>query len=156
MDATLVAFLLELAVKFTGLPAIPLNELPEFQRVSRAEMQRVVCAEEETGCRNIVALFDTDRFRILYLDTLNLDNPSDNSFLLHELVHALQYRRGGEAIYADCRALLRTEAQAYRAQNAYLRREGQFMRVGEVLRFTTCAADPKVAARDPSRELSWY
>ena len=147
MDTTLITFLLDMAVKFTGLPAIPVEAMPDLQPVSRAEMQRRVCPEEAPGCGAIVALFDTDNYRILYLDQLDLDNPADNSFLVHEIVHVLQYHQKGEAIYADCTTLLRTEGQAYRAQNAYLRREGQLMRVGEVLRFTTCAADQAVAAR---------
>lgn len=147
MDTALVAFLLDMAVKFTGLPSIPVEAMPVFQPVSRAEMQRRVCPEEAPSCGAIVALFDTDNYRILYLDQLDLDNPTDNSFLMHEIVHVLQYQQKGETIYADCNSTLRTEAEAYRAQNAYLRREGQLMRVGEVLRFTTCAADHAVAAR---------
>lgn len=147
MDSALIAFLLDMAVKFTGLPPIPVEALPAFQPVSRAEMQRLICPEEAPGCGAIVALFDTDHYRILYLAQLDPDNPADNSFLIHEIVHVLQYHQKGEAIYADCTTLLQTEGQAYRAQNAYLRREGQLMRVGEVLRFTTCAGEGAVAAR---------
>lgn len=149
MDSALIGFLLDMAVRFTGLPPVPAEELPPFQRVSRAEMQAAVCPEalESRSCSGIMAVFDTEGQRILYLDTLDLDEASDNSFLLHEIVHALQYRQQGDAIYADCAALLRTEGQAYAAQNAYLRREGQFLRVGEVLRFTTCAQERAVAAR---------
>lgn len=146
MDTALIAFLLDMAVKFSGLPPIPVETLPPFEPVSRAEMQRLVCPEDAPGCGAIVALFDTDHYRILYLNQLDLDNPTDNSFLMHELVHVLQYHQKGEAIYADCTTTLGTEAAAYRAQNAYLRREGQLMRVGEVLRFTTCAGDRAVAA----------
>lgn len=147
MDTALIAFLLDMAVKFTGLPAIPVEDMPPFLPVSRAEMQRLVCPEAAPGCGAIVALFDTDRYRILYLEQLDVDNPADNSFLMHEIVHVLQFHQKGEAIYADCTTTLRTEGEAYRAQNSYLRREGQLMRVGEVLRFTTCAADRAVASR---------
>jgi hypothetical protein len=150
MDTALITFLLDLAVKFTGLPAIPVEALPPFQPVSRAEMQRRVCPEAAPGCGAIVALFDTDHYRILYLEQLDPESPADNSFILHEIVHVLQYRQGGDAIFADCSTMLRTEGQAYRAQNAYLRREGQLMRVGEVLRFTTCASDRAIAARAPA------
>jgi len=90
------------------------------------------------GCSQIVALFDSDQYRILYLDTLNLEDAADNSFLLHELVHVLQYQRSGPAMYASCPALVRTEAQAYRAQNAYLRREGRLMQVGQILERVAC------------------
>ena len=34
---------------------------------------------------------------------------------------------------------IKTETEAYRAQNAYLKKEGQFLRFGETLAFTTCA-----------------
>ncbi|MBL8484197.1 MAG: hypothetical protein JNJ60_18515 [Rhodocyclaceae bacterium] len=141
MDTALITFLLELAIKFSGLPSMAVEQLPSFERVSRAEMHHTVCPESQAdhGCAGIMAVFDTERNRILYLDTLDLEKPADNSFLLHEIVHALQYRQHGTAIYADCAALLATEQQAYAAQNAYLRREGVFMRVGEVLRYTTCA-----------------
>ena len=147
MDTALIAFLLDMAVKFTGLPPVPVEALPSFQAVSRAEMQARICPEEVSGCGAIVALFDTDQYRILYLEQLDPENPADNSFLIHEIIHVLQYHQKGEAIYADCTTLLQTEGQAYRAQNAYLRRAGQLMRVGEVLRFTTCAGDRAVAAR---------
>lgn len=150
MDTALIAFLLDMAVKFSGLPAIPVEALPPFQPVSRAEMQRLICPESTPSCGTIVALFDTDQYRILYLEQLDPENSTDNSFLMHEIVHVLQYRQRGDAIYADCSALLQTEGQAYKAQNAYLRREGQLMRVGEVLRFTTCAADRSVAAHAPA------
>lgn len=139
MDSALLAFLLDMAVKFSGLPAMPVEQLPPMRAVSSRDMRRIVCADDPASCRNLQAVFDTEGYRILYLDTLELENASDNSFLVHELVHVLQYRRDGDAIYADCRALLRTESQAYRAQNAYLQREGQLLRVGDMLRFTTCA-----------------
>lgn len=150
MEPSLVAFLLDMAVKLSGLPAIPVAALPPIEPVSRATMQQLVCPEASPGCGAIVALFDTDGQRILYLDSLDLENSSDNSFLVHEIVHVLQYRQRGDTMYADCAALLRTEGEAYRVQNAYLRREGQFLRVGDVLRFTTCGMDKSVAARAPA------
>lgn len=150
MEPTLIAFLLDMAIKFSGLPPIPVAELPPMEPVSRATMQEIVCPEASPGCGAIVALFDTEGQRILYLESLNIENSSDNSFLVHEIVHVLQYRHRGEAIYADCTALLQTEGQAYRVQNAYLRREGQFLRVGDVLRFTTCGTDKSIAARAPT------
>jgi hypothetical protein len=146
MDASLVAFLLELAVKFTGLPGLPADGLPPLQAVSRSQMRAIACGDSPAGCGQIVALFDADRYRIVYLDTLDLQDAEDNSFLLHEIVHALQYRQRGAAMYADCEALLATEAQAYRAQNAYLRREGRLMQFGDVLQATTCAAKVAIGA----------
>jgi len=146
MDASLIAFLLELAVKFTGLPAVPVDQLPPLRAVSRAEMRAIACGDAPAGCGEVVALFDADRYGIFYLDMLDPQDADDNSFLLHEIVHVLQYRQSGAAMYASCDALLSTEAQAYRAQNAYLRREGRLMQVGAVLQATTCAANNAVAA----------
>ena len=146
MDASLIAFLLDLAVKFTGLAAMPVDQLPPLQAVSRSQMRSISCGEPKAGCGEDVALFDPDRYRIFYLGTLDLQDAEDNSFLLHEFVHVLQHRRAGAAMYASCAALLDTEAQAYRAQNAYLRREGRLMQVGAVLQATTCAASNAVAA----------
>lgn len=146
MDASLIAFLLELAVRFTGLPAVPADQLPPLRAVSRAAMRAIACGDAPAGCGEVVALFDADEYRIFYLDTLDLQDAEDNSFLLHEIVHVLQYRQSGAAMYEGCDALLSTEAQAYRAQNAYLRREGRLTRVGAVLRATTCAANNAVAA----------
>jgi hypothetical protein len=146
MDASLVALLLELAVKFTGLPSMPLEQLPPLQAVSRGQMRAIACTDAPARCGEVVALFDADRYRILYLDTLDLQDSEDNSFLLHEFVHVLQHQQAGAAMYASCAALLDTEAQAYRAQNAYLRHEGRLMQVGAVLQATTCAANNPLAA----------
>jgi hypothetical protein len=146
MDASLIAFLLELAVKFSGLPAMPAEQLPPLLPISKFQMQAIVCRDASAGCDGIVALFDDAGQKIFYLDTLDLDSADDNSFLLHEIVHALQYRQIGAAMYADCDALLRTEAQAYRAQNAYLRREGRLMQTGAVLRISSCASGKVIAA----------
>ena len=41
-------------------------------------------------------------------------------------------------MYEDCRALLRTEAQAYRAQNTYLRANDQLAYVGTRLNQASC------------------
>jgi hypothetical protein len=146
MDSSLVAFLLALAVKFSGLPAVPEDQLPPVRAVSQDEMRTIACGDAAAACGAIVALFDADRYRIFYLDTLDLQDADDNSFLLHEIVHVLQYKQSGAAMYATCEALLETEAQAYRTQNAYLRREGRLMQVGAVLQSTTCAADNAVPA----------
>jgi hypothetical protein len=91
------------------------------------------------GFEGMVAIFDSDRYQILIRDNLDLDNPSDNSFLLHELVRVLQYKARGEDIFADCPTTMKTETEAYRVQNIYLGMEGQFMRVGDALAFVTCS-----------------
>lgn len=139
MDSSLIAFLLMAAVRITGLPAVPVEELPLFVPLSSQELQRQVCPDAGNGCRGIVAYFDTLHYRILYSDSLDLDEPLDHSYLLHEIVHVLQHRQFGNAMYADCHALLQTEGQAYRAQNIYLRAAGQMAYVGSRLLYASCS-----------------
>jgi hypothetical protein len=155
MDAALISFLLDMAVSLSGLPPVPARELPPLRAVSEDEMRQTACPEAPGHCRNLVAMFDTERYRILYLDSLDTESAADNSFLVHEFVHVLQYRRYGDAIYAGCRALLTTEAEAYRVQNAYLRREGELMRVGDILRFTTCPQAPAEEAAMAATRGEW-
>ncbi|HLO65115.1 MAG TPA: hypothetical protein VK165_19305 [Azonexus sp.] len=138
MDTTLIAFLLAAAVRITGLPAVPVEELPTFVALAPSELERQVCPDGGNGCKGIAAYFDALHYRILYRDTLDLEQPLDHSFLLHEIVHVLQHRQVGNAMYADCRATLRTEAQAYRAQNAYLRTYDQWAYVGVALNYAAC------------------
>lgn len=138
MDTALIAYLLAAAIRITGLPPVPAEELPPFVALSSRELERQVCPNAGQGCRGIVAYFDALHYRILYRDSLNLDEPFDHSFLLHEMVHVLQHRQEGNAMYEDCRALLRTEAQAYRAQNIYLRAHDQLAYVGTRLNQASC------------------
>ncbi|QID19325.1 hypothetical protein G3580_17910 [Nitrogeniibacter mangrovi] len=146
MDTQLVAYLMHAAVKITGLPDIPDDALPQFVALPAQQLQAEACEERMPSCRGIVALFDMERNRVLYRDDLDLDNPSDNSFIVHELVHVLQYHQAGNAIYADCPALIRTERAAYAAQNTYLSHQGQLLRVGRIMRFARCAPEPTAAA----------
>ena len=139
MDPQLVAYLLEAAVRVTGLPAIPDDALPRFVAMPAVELRDEACGARMPGCRGIVALYDMERNRVLYRDDLDMDNPSDNSFIVHELVHVLQFHRYGHSIYRDCPALVRTERAAYDAQNAYLHHQGQLLRVGRILRMVSCA-----------------
>jgi len=139
VSADLIAYLLPLAAKLSGYPAVPLQDLPPIRQMPPAQISREICPEDASHCQGMVAIFDTDRYQILIRDNLDLDNPSDNSFLLHELVHVLQYKARGEEIFVDCPATMKTETEAYRVQNRYLGMEGQFMRVGDALAFMTCA-----------------
>ena len=141
INPDLLAYLLAAAVKFSGLPGLPVEKLPPIQSVSAEYISSEVCPDDKDGCSNLVAIFDTEHYLILVRNTLDMEKALDNSFLLHELVHVLQLKARGPDIFKDCLASMRTEAEAYRAQNAYLKREGQFARFGEILRFTTCALD---------------
>ena len=139
INTDLLAYLLAAAVKWSGLPGMPVDQLPPIEMVSAAYISSEVCPDSKEGCSNLVAIFDTEHYVILVRDTLDMEKAFDNSFLVHELVHVLQFRSRGPDIFKDCPTSMRTEAEAYKAQNAYLKREGQFARFGEVLRFTTCA-----------------
>ena len=138
MDSSLIAFLLAAAVSITGLPPVPQGELPPFVPLARQDLERQICPDAGNGCRGIAAYFDALHYRILYLDSLDLDEPLDHSYLLHEIVHVLQHRQVGSAMNADCWAMLQSEGQAYRAQNIYLRASGQTAYVGNLLRQATC------------------
>lgn len=141
-DQELIAFMLQAAVSLSGYGPVPAEELPAFVPVSRAELVREVCPEDQRSCENLAAVFDTDGYRILYLESLDIESASDNSFLVHELVHVLQFRRDGDRIFATCDDTLRTEQEAYRVQNAYLKRQGQLLRYGRTLAFASCAGSP--------------
>lgn len=139
LDSTLIAFLLQAAVSHSGFPAIPVESLPPIRAVTRNVIATEICPDKPEECQGMVAVFDTDRYRILYSEELDAENAADNSFLIHELVHVLQHKANGDKIFATCEAAMKTETEAYRAQNAYLKKEGQFLRFGESLAFTTCA-----------------
>jgi hypothetical protein len=140
--ANLLAYLLSAAVKFSGLPAIPIGQLPPIRLVSAEYISSKVCPDDKNRCANLVAIFDTADYVILVRDSLDLDITFDNSFLVHELVHVLQFKSRGADIFKDCPTSIRTESEAYKAQNAYLQQEGQFARLGEGLRFATCGGQP--------------
>lgn len=138
-DSTLLAYLISAAANLSGYPAVPIEELPPIVGMSAADLRHEVCGHGQTSCTNMAAVFDSDGWRILLRDDLDLENPADNSFLVHELVHVLQHRQRGERIFAGCRETLRTEREAYSVQNRYLKREGRFLRFGEGLAFMTCS-----------------
>lgn len=138
-DSTLLAYLLSAAASLSGYPAPAVDDLPPIVRMSVGEMRRQVCGDGQRSCANLAALFDSDGRRILLRDDLDLDNPGDNSFLVHELVHVLQHRQRGERTFAGCHETLRSEREAYLVQNRYLKREGAFLRFGEGLAFMRCA-----------------
>ncbi|MGH8728039.1 MAG: hypothetical protein ACREV9_07755 [Burkholderiales bacterium] len=129
------------AARFSGYPEIDVEALPPARVLKASEIAALVCPKDPQNCEGIVATFETERYEILIRDSLDLDDAADNSFLLHELGHVLHWKARGDAIFEDCSEALRTEAEAYRAQNAYLKREGQFLRFVEMLMFTTCAAE---------------
>lgn len=146
----LLSYLISAAAQLSGYPPIEVGALPPVRIVSAEAFAVRVCPQAPQECRGIAATFESQRYEILVRDSLDLEQAADNSFLLHEFVHVLQWKARGEAIFDGCPQTLRTETEAYRVQNAYLKREGQFPRFGEALMFTTCAAE---AGNGPPRGL---
>lgn len=98
-------------------------------------------ADRQKQCKQqhgLVAAYLIEQQRIVYRDDLDLDNDSDNSFLVHEFVHALQSQYFGKQMFETCRGVMEAEKQAYAVQQDYLHSRSQLLRVGERLRFVTC------------------
>lgn len=140
METQLLAYLLAAATSLSGLPEVAVESLPPVAVVSADALHTAACPMKQEQCREIVALFDSDEGRVLVSDTLDLASPADNSFLVHELVHVLEYRYRGRAPQG-CPETLRSERLAYRVQNAYLRREGRPERFGGLMMRMVCAPD---------------
>jgi hypothetical protein len=116
-----------------------------LQPLPQAALAQRVCGEQARDCRGLVAVYDTSRREVAYTDTLDLRDPTDQSYLVHELVHYLQHRHYGERMHLHCEAVLAFEREAYAAQNRYLERFKQWRRVGEVMRYTRCPDGQAVA-----------
>lgn len=140
MEAQLLAYLLAAATSLSGLPEIAVESLPPVNVISTAALQTAACPMKQEQCREIAALFDSDTGRVLVSDSLDLSSAADNSFVVHELVHVLEYRYRGRAPQG-CPETLRSERFAYRVQNAYLRREGRPERFGGIMMRMVCAPD---------------
>lgn len=88
--------------------------------------------------RGLVAAYLPGQFRIVHRESLDLADDADNSFIVHEFVHALQEHQQGERLFDTCSHVLANEREAYAVQQQYLRSRGQLLRVGERLRLVTC------------------
>ncbi len=146
LTAELMARFLAAAVRFSGLPAIDLADLPAIEQVSAQVLAQKVCPDAPGTCNSVAALFDTESYRIYLRDTLNPIDPMDNSFIVHELVHVLQFKKFGHDYFTSCRKVLDSEQQAYYVQNNYLGEEGIDWREGFLLRFMKCP--PEEAVKD--------
>ncbi len=145
-DLSIIAELLAVAVLYTGYPAVQLNSLPVVRQLSPSEMVREICPEKPEECLGIVAQYDWQSPQIRLSTALNLNDIQGRSFLLHELVHALQHRY--RPIYGseECHQNLLGEQEAYRVQNTYLALKGLQERHGVMLRYVRCTVDAKSAA----------
>ena len=122
--------------------------LAEFDRcAAQHAMRPTVCEglrpdprpyEQCTHQRGLMAAYLLEERRIVYRDDLNLDNDADNSFLVHEFVHALQDHARRGRVFDTCADVLAAERQAYAVQQKYLRSRGQLLQVGDRLRWVGC------------------
>ncbi|SMP73555.1 hypothetical protein [Noviherbaspirillum suwonense] len=133
-----LAALLAAAIRLSGLPAMDVRDLPPVSQLTRTELNQVVCSSAPVRCAGLMAAFDTQRYRIVVDAKLDFDDPEDASFLVHEIVHVLQFRNMGSVAFTSCTAVLESEEQAYAAQNAYLGLHGRQGRYGGMLRFSRC------------------
>ncbi len=133
-----LSYLLFFASLHSGLP--PPTVLPTIQQMPRAEMMAIVCVGEPEDCPtlNLAAAFLPHTYRIVALDTFDFDNEEfDASFLVHELVHAMQYWRDPKFL-SSCESAYAAEDQAYKVQNEYLRSRGQLYVAGAAMRYFHC------------------
>jgi hypothetical protein len=144
----LLTTLLAAAVQFSGLPAIHVSELPPVVVMSREELSEMVCAKRPGRCISLMAAFDTNSYRILVSNSLDLNDQRDNSFLVHEIVHVLQFKHAGTRKFTSCRAVVSSEHQAYAAQNRYLMANGRVGQEGSTLRYVRCPEEEDAASSD--------
>lgn len=100
-----------------------------------SEMEHYDQCTRQSG---LMAAYVIEQHKIVYRDDLDLENDSDNSFIVHEYVHALQSRYWGDETFETCQGVLLSERHAYGAQQEYLGSRGQLLRVGDRLRFIDC------------------
>lgn len=140
-DLQLLAELMVVTAALSGYPAIPVQQLPPIRVLTSAEMTQEVCPQRVRDCARIVAHFDAAGPQIRLSDALDLEFAQGRSFLVHELVHVLQYHHGNLVAASDCASSLRSEQEAYRVQNAYLRSVGVPGRHGQMIANMACAAE---------------
>jgi hypothetical protein len=148
-DSDVLEYLFSKAARLSGIKAYNLKEAPPIYVVTKLELNSEVCPEDPNNCRNLAAVFDDLSYRILIRDDLEITsnfNPFNYSFLIHEIIHSLQYRSFGAEIFNGCDAVYKTEELAYNSQDQYLKEEGEFFRAGIALKYFYC--DPEQADKD--------
>ena len=95
-------------------------DCPRVKWVSGSELSTSVTIKWPTHFGEPMAMFQPDANVILLSHEIDLSNSLGRSYLVHELVHALQIA-GGVASEVRCIGWL--EAEAYRVQADYLRQE---------------------------------
>lgn len=152
LSIDLMNSLLAAAAQFSGLPSIDVHDLPPVEVVSDNQFSQMVCPLKPWRCRAMIAAFDTQRYRIVVRESLNLDDPGDNSFLVHELVHVLQYKKDGSTRFMSCEGVIASEQEAFDAQNRYMKSAGLVRQEGIALRFMKCPPPEKQTTGAPAAE----
>jgi hypothetical protein len=146
ISTELLSNLLAAAVQFSGLPAIDVSDLPPVEVVSSPVFIKTVCPLQPSRCVATVAAFDTQRYRIVIRDSLDMDDLGENSFLVHELVHVLQYKRDGSTRFMTCEGVLESEREAFEAQNRYMQANGMVRQEGIAVRLMKCPSSERAGA----------
>jgi hypothetical protein len=133
----------EKAQRFSGISSLdPANNWKKiaYYILTDEELSKQVCPNDPHNCHGLAAVFETVTNTIYIREDVHPDLSIVNlSFLIHEMVHALQSEtRSEDELFGDCAKLYQTEKQAYDAQDAFLKAEGQFFRAGTALRFFNC------------------
>ena len=136
--AELIDFLYDTSSHISHYEMYPKEHRPKILKKTKQEMQQEICPDDPNNCYNLAAFYNTDKNEIIYDEVLDIDNNHDNSFIVHEIVHSLQFFHKGDANFKDCPATKETELEAYDVQNKYLKKMGQFAQYGDALKFLVC------------------
>lgn len=148
-DKDLLNYFFTKAAKYSQITNYQFEQIPPIFRISKNELMKTVCPENPSECERLAAVFDDIGFRILIRDDFEITQnfkAFDYSFVIHEIVHSLQYLQNGPEIFNGCEAIYNSEKQAYQAQDNYLKDEGDFFRAGIALNYFYC--DESIALKD--------
>lgn len=154
LDEDNLQYIFGKASRLSGITKFTLKDMPPIFVVPEETITELVCNGDHYECKNLAAIFDDIKYRILIKDSFDLsDNfdPFGYSFLIHELIHALQYLDRGPEIFKNCDAVFETESEAYHAQDKFLKEEGNFFRAAMALKYFYC--DEEIAKKEYAKSL---
>lgn len=120
-EEVLVEGFVKKAVLYTGY-SLP-NRLPKIYKMEHRELARLLC--NGMNCP-AYAYFDR-RTRDIYIDSRLkvMENMAAQSFVIHEIIHYLQYRNGKmKKQNMRCFDRMDLEREAYEVQNRFLAKNG--------------------------------
>jgi hypothetical protein len=118
------------------------DALPMVSRVSRAELERLACAEGAAKC-GVSAMYEPARGIMIVEDLQPESNLFHRSILLHEMVHYLQEMGHELSASAACERWYQRELEAYSIQKQYLQSVQSPARVAYSGARPTCDAKPE-------------